>query len=212
MAPPRARLAGASPHCVASQRTARMNGLSSRAVGLSLPRRAVRGRVARSAKLQTFAVAAGPGTPVKFKIKKELQFGDRLAVVGSADMLGKWDAAKGLELVWSDGHVWQAEVTLPSGMDVEYKCVVVRGSGEAEWEGGNNRSVKLGDEAVEVVAVLESAAHKNHDQERDERRRRRDRDSRKDVSSSQIAPPSVPGQVQLATHGRWQGKDINFMK
>lgn len=193
-----------------------MQSLSSRTgAGLALPRRAGRGRIARCAKLQTVAVAAGPGSTVRFKIKKQLDFGDKLTVVGSVDQLGKWDANKGLELAWSDGHVWQGEAVLPSGSDVEYKVVVVRGGGGAEWEGGDNRKLKPEGETVEVEAALESASRSNdRDREREERKRREREERKGRGSDGRNGDANVPAAFQGPSDiaSRWAGKDIEFMR
>lgn len=190
-----------------------MNSLSCSRTALVLPRRAAaRGRVARGYRTPTVAVAASGVATVRFRVKREMGFGDKLAVVGSADLLGKWDVSKALELAWTDGHVWEGKITIPSGSDVEFKCVAVRG-GQTEWESGDNRSLKIESEMIEVETVWDAAAQKDKGR-RDEKRRDKDRDrERSSVTSVQAAVyMQAPSDVELATVGRWQGRDVNFMR
>jgi hypothetical protein len=35
--------------------------------------------------------------------------------VGGHATLGNWDVSKGLKLKWTEGHVWEASLELPSG-------------------------------------------------------------------------------------------------
>ncbi len=38
--------------------------------------------------------------------------------MGSIEKLGQWDVARGLEMTWSDGDVWRAEVDIPQRLVV----------------------------------------------------------------------------------------------
>lgn len=39
----------------------------------------------------------------------------QVVVVGGHATLGNWDVSKGLKLKWTEGHVWEASLELPSG-------------------------------------------------------------------------------------------------
>ena len=69
------------------------------------------------------------------------QPGEKIAVIGSLDLLGAWSPANSLEMEWTPGHVWRLTITLAEGVlpQFEYKflCVSPRG---VRWESGPNRS------------------------------------------------------------------------
>ncbi|CAA0827499.1 Carbohydrate-binding-like fold [Striga hermonthica] len=79
---------------------------------------------------------------VRFKLHKECAFGQKFLLVGDDPMVGLWDPSNGVPLIWSEGHVWTAEIDMPSGKVLEYKFVL---KGEAEnvtWQPGPDRFIK----------------------------------------------------------------------
>ena len=57
------------------------------------------------------------------------------------------------DLTWAEGDNWHTTVDLPSGSLVEYKYVVLDGSGQAvAWQSGNNSvlAVKHSEDELEV--------------------------------------------------------------
>ena len=89
---------------------------------------------------------------IKFAVNKVVEFGSRLAIVGSAESLGDWDASQALALDWSDGHIWQGEIDVPVsdllGRDaagvvrnqssLEYKYIIQSKDGSVHWMEGEN--------------------------------------------------------------------------
>lgn len=53
---------------------------------------------------------------VAIQVNRRVDWGDRIAVVGEPQALGAWQAGQGLDLVWSQGDVWRAEVGLQPGV------------------------------------------------------------------------------------------------
>ena len=51
----------------------------------------------------------------------QVKYGESLRVVGNHPSLGAWDAGRGLQLRWNEGHVWAAEVEMEAGSKVEFK-------------------------------------------------------------------------------------------
>lgn len=114
-------------------------------------------------------VQAGVGASIGFEVQKRVEYGDLVKIVGSHASLGGWEVAKGvsvgascpasipgahpqchpllpiLQLKWHEGDWWRAEVDLPISTQVEFKVVVLKASGEAEWEEGSNRQVAPAD-------------------------------------------------------------------
>ena len=68
--------------------------------------------------LRCVASIASDGHPVAkvtIKVPARLAYGQSIALAGSHQALGSWDANDSLALTWSDGHVWTGEVDMPSG-------------------------------------------------------------------------------------------------
>ena len=83
---------------------------------------------------------------INFAIKYDTVFGERIVVTGMPDFFGNWDPMKGLELEWSTGNIWRADILLSEGSlkDFEYKYVCIKDS-IAKWEGENNHEFKVAD-------------------------------------------------------------------
>lgn len=79
--------------------------------------------------------------PVRFEIKKKVKFGEQIKIVGNQPFLGQWKADGALELKWAEGDVWVAEVDVPVGEDIEFKCLRCK-EDKVHWEDGNNRTFK----------------------------------------------------------------------
>lgn len=63
-------------------------------------------------------------------------------MVGNHPTLGSWNTDQGLELEWSDGHIWEKETNITPG-DYEFKCVIVCSRGFLRWEPGPNRVLRV---------------------------------------------------------------------
>lgn len=72
----------------------------------------------------------------------ELSFGDTVKVVGESDLFGSWSSDQAPELQWKEGHDWQANLDVPPG-DCTFKLVIVSSGGGAQWETGDNRSIRV---------------------------------------------------------------------
>ena len=95
---------------------------------------------------------------ITFEIKCELKFGENMYLFGSLPQLGNWKSANA-KLIWSEGHVWKFEMTLPKDIGFfEYKFVIVENSKET-WEKGHNRLFTRrhlkDEEKIQVKAVWE---------------------------------------------------------
>jgi hypothetical protein len=78
--------------------------------------------------------------------------GEKLRVVGNSEALGDWDPLKGIELEWTEGHMWRASVALPADTKTSFKFIKVDESGTVlEWEDGEDRSVSLMDYEAPVL-------------------------------------------------------------
>lgn len=70
-------------------------------------------------------------------------WGDKVVLVGDTPELGSWDPQKGLVLSGASWPRWRGSVSLPAGLRVSYKTVVLRKSGAVDWQSGGNRKLRV---------------------------------------------------------------------
>lgn len=51
----------------------------------------------------------------------QVNFGQALVLVGSAEQLGSWQLEHAPTMTWGEGDVWTASLELPAGANIEYK-------------------------------------------------------------------------------------------
>lgn len=98
------------------------------------------------ATMEFSSVASGEVENVKFsqcKISTEYKtvYGDSLMVVGSTESLGGWWPAYGLEMTWTEGHIWTCEFDVPFDEEVYFKFILKTRSGDLWWEPSSNRKI-----------------------------------------------------------------------
>ena len=85
--------------------------------------------------------------------------GERLAIIGSHQVLGSWDVDKALGLmpafnIQEKKRVWSLSARLPAGEKIEYKYVLINGGGAPVWEGCfENRQLIVGSPKVRLDVV-----------------------------------------------------------
>lgn len=52
---------------------------------------------------------------LQFHVRYKCEYGQEVYLVGNCSALGDWDVMKGVQLVWSSGHIWEGSVELPAG-------------------------------------------------------------------------------------------------
>jgi phosphatidylserine/phosphatidylglycerophosphate/cardiolipin synthase-like enzyme len=70
-------------------------------------------------------------------------WGDKVVLVGDTPELGAWDPKKGLVLSGASWPRWRGTVSLPAGLRVAYKVVVLRKGGGVDWQSGGNRRLRV---------------------------------------------------------------------
>ncbi|MBZ9691920.1 phospholipase D-like domain-containing protein [Clostridium sp. M14] len=77
------------------------------------------------------------------------QPGDKVVVVGNVPELGDWNVENGLVMSTSDDLFpdWFVKADIDPGVSIEYKYVILRENGDAEWEDGLNRNLNIPDTA-----------------------------------------------------------------
>lgn len=91
---------------------------------------------------------------VKFHVRYKCEFGQEVYLVGNIEALGNWDVMRGVQLVWSAGHVWEGSVELPAGLHIQYKYVVRNKDGSVvRWQEGANVSLELPGGNAEALAL-----------------------------------------------------------
>ncbi|KAL2649454.1 hypothetical protein R1flu_017582 [Riccia fluitans] len=98
-------------------------------------------------------------TSVKFVLRKQCHFGQQFNVVGEVPELGEWDPSQAVPMEWSEGHVWTAQVPIPTGLTVEYKFLMTGRRLELVWQSGENRVFETKDESdLTVSGVWDESA------------------------------------------------------
>ena len=184
----------------ASARRAPRSGslrLLRRGLGADVPRHAAPGRA-------TLPVSAAL---VTFSIKRKVAFGEHLRVVGSSPELGAWNPAAAPELHWNDGDVWTGSVELAS--DAAFKFVVYGGDGEPLWEEGDDRKLAAG-QSVGITAEWRGNTKRSG--------KSRDHghgdggDGGGGAGRRSVAPADELVLALAGAEGRWQGKEVTFMR
>ncbi|OIT07698.1 PREDICTED: phosphoglucan, water dikinase, chloroplastic [Nicotiana attenuata] len=77
---------------------------------------------------------------LRVRLKHQVEFGEHIAVLGSAKELGSWK--KNIMMDWTENG-WISELELRAGESLEYKFVIVGKDKNMVWENGSNRILKL---------------------------------------------------------------------
>lgn len=76
---------------------------------------------------------------IKFQLNKECSFGQHFHIVGDDPMLGSWDPSNAVPLEWSEGHVWNVKLDIPSGKTISYKFIMTVDDKTILWQQGPDR-------------------------------------------------------------------------
>ena len=87
----------------------------------------------------------------------QLSSDQQLALVGSADVLGKWDTEHSLPMVEMQPGEWMADVDAQTiaGQTVEFKFIVTKNDNDVLWEEGGNRRLSVPFMPQGGVAIFE---------------------------------------------------------
>lgn len=84
---------------------------------------------------------------VSFKLPYRCKYGQHLSIAGSISPLGGWNVGRCLDMHWTNGDLWQAEVEIPALRNLgscEYKYVVRNTDGSVDtWTPGGNFALQL---------------------------------------------------------------------
>ncbi|KAL8167953.1 hypothetical protein V2J09_009452 [Rumex salicifolius] len=93
-----------------------------------------------------------PEVHIRLELQRECQFGGQFLVAGDHMALGLWNPIDAAPMVWSDGHVWTADLELPAGKLIQFKFIFRDISGEILWQPGPNRVLQT-QETSKVTVV-----------------------------------------------------------
>ncbi|KAH0638316.1 hypothetical protein KY290_035607 [Solanum tuberosum] len=105
---------------------------------------------------ETETTDTNPSEPVrvKFQLNKECSFGQHFYLVGDDPMLGLWDPSNAVPLEWSEGHVWNVELDIPSGKTISYKFIMTVDDETILWQQGPDRIIQTW-ETKKTITVSE---------------------------------------------------------
>ena len=84
---------------------------------------------------------------VRFQVRKTVQFGEVMRLVGGHEEMGAWSLHKSMQLKWNEGDVWTSDdVELPVDGVFVYKYVLCDANNPGvpiAWQQGNNQVLTL---------------------------------------------------------------------
>ncbi|KFK26410.1 hypothetical protein AALP_AA8G245000 [Arabis alpina] len=154
------------------------------------------------------------GTKVKLKVRLDHQvnFGEHVAMFGSAKEIGSWK--KKSPLNWTENG-WVCDLELSGGQVLEYKFVIVQNDGSLSWESGDNRVLRLPNSGSFSVVCHWNATGETLDvpQEVANDASVHDHSDNTDVGDDRVVGSENGAQLKKSTlAGQWQGKDASFMR
>ena len=76
---------------------------------------------------------------INFVIKFDTFIGQSISIIGSIDKLGNWDEYKALNMNWTEGNIWKANIEYNDNKGFEYKFIFMENGAIKKWEDGINR-------------------------------------------------------------------------
>ena len=76
---------------------------------------------------------------INFEIKFDTFIGQSISIIGSIDKLGNWDEYKALNMNWTEGNIWKANIEYDDIKGFEYKFIFMENGAIKKWEDGINR-------------------------------------------------------------------------
>ena len=76
---------------------------------------------------------------INFEIKFDTFIGQSISIIGSIDKLGNWDECKALNMNWTEGNIWKANIEYDDIKGFEYKFIFMENGAIKKWEDGINR-------------------------------------------------------------------------
>ena len=76
---------------------------------------------------------------INFEIKFDTFIGQSISIIGSIDKLGNWDEYKALNMNWTEGNIWKANIEYDDIKCFEYKFIFMENGSIKKWEDGINR-------------------------------------------------------------------------
>ena len=76
---------------------------------------------------------------INFEIKFDTFLGQSISIIGSIDKLGNWNEYKALNMNWTEGNIWKANMEYDDIKGFEYKFIFMENGSIKKWEDGINR-------------------------------------------------------------------------
>lgn len=115
-------------------------GVKGRGNGIVCRVSSVETREKQKGKNKKKSESASEKVQLRFRLDHQVEFGEHIAVLGSAKELGSWK--KNIMMDWTENG-WIGELELQSSETLEYKFVIVGKHKNMLWENGSNRILKL---------------------------------------------------------------------
>lgn len=159
---------------------------------------------------------------VQIRVPLQVQFGERLAVSGSANWLGGWSDPK--EMTWTE-EGWILKAEAKKGEDAEFKFLILgtNGGEGTSWENGPNRKLTVPQEndKTEGVAIWDKTSDgvqwgtSNGNGNGNSNGKVSNGSSRKSSNGENNGNGKVQvvgGEGESEFGAKWKGREISFMR
>ncbi|KAH9572132.1 hypothetical protein CY35_02G130500 [Sphagnum magellanicum] len=174
-------------------------------------RRRRRRIVSRTMRGELGVVTCEKKVKVRLLLDHQVQFGESLALLGSAECAGSWQNK--VAMSWTEAG-WVAELEGKPGEKLEYKHVLITQNGETVWEAGPNRVLPLPAEGS-----FQLVTHWDCTQEESELRKEKEQqeepESERQVNNVEEKPGNSLNVVEETASSfveGWQGREVSFMR
>ncbi|CAK9138210.1 unnamed protein product [Ilex paraguariensis] len=147
---------------------------------------------------------------LRVKVDHQVQFGEHIAILGSAKELGSWKKRK--QMNWTENG-WVCELELEGGEIVEYKFLILGKDKSMVWESGNNRKLELPKKGIFEMVCRWNRTDENVDLlHLDKEENQQDMEDVGDNGSAVANGATHLEDVMSPLVEQWQGKSISFMQ
>ncbi|KAM3357251.1 phosphoglucan, water dikinase, chloroplastic [Capsicum galapagoense] len=154
--------------------------------------------------------SASEKVQLRFRLDHQVEFGEHVAVLGSAKELGSWK--KNMVMDWTENG-WIGELELRSGETLEYKFVIVGKDKNMLWENGSNRILKLPEGgSFELVSKWNATDEPVNLLPLDSFEIEAEVEEASDNGATITSQAAVPDVVTSPFVEQWQGRSASFVR
>jgi len=175
-------------------------------------RRRRRRIVSRTMRGELGVVTCEKKVKVRLLLDHQVQFGESLALLGSAECAGSWQNK--VAMSWTEAG-WVAELEGKPGEKLEYKHVLITQNGETVWEAGPNRVLPLPAEGCFQLVTHWDCTQEESELRKEKEQQDEEPESERHVNNVDEKPGNSLNVVEETASSfveGWQGREVSFMR